>query len=219
MNAMFDLVTESILPCWRLDDVDEMFHRLCRLKRVRADLIERDGFPNCVYTNYDHVVAYGTPFSRKIGDIGLLGIDFSVKYDANSNRKIYSTSTNPFTIGCARTVYGKHLHLVQTVNEAVSAALKFCKAGAEVCVPPAILQKRAQDNGYGLVCGEVVGSADSSGLFSEGCIYTIDCIYNAGSPETVQYQSGGEILTLDGLYSAQNKLSFIIGLGGAEIIA
>lgn len=196
---MIHQIKDSILPTWRLHDVDEMFFRMCKLHHVQPCLLGHNGYTKSLFTNPNNTVAYGIPaWNKKMNNVGLLGIDL----------EICSKEVSAF-IECAHIVHGGHLHLVKTTQDAILAALGACKAGVSTRVVETMCRKVAVENGYGMF---IAGCNDTDSVFQKNTVYTIECILNAGSQYVVKSLNGPceGLETIDGAYSAHLKHCIVI---------
>ena len=196
------------------------------LKVVPAN-VGYHGFTKTVCISVNHVVCHGVPSDKVIlADGDIVNIDVAVIKDGwfgDTSRMYYVGEPSPL----AR-------RLVDTTHEAMLAGIEVVKPGATLGDIGHAIQTVAHREGFSVVreyCGHGIGQIyhdepqvlhygrKGEGMrLTEGMIFTIEPMINAGKAGTRQLADGWTVVTRDLSLSAQWEHMVAVTANGYEIL-
>lgn len=228
---VLDEVARLIHPGMSTLEIDKICYDACVSKGGTPACLGYEGFPKSVCTSINEVVCHGIPKQTDVlqeGDI--VNVDFTTIYNG-----YYADASRMFIIGGSTTPEKEQLVRVakECLEIGAAAAVPYCFVGD---IGHAI-QKHASKYHYGVVrdlCGhgvgvdfheepEVVhfGHRGTGMLLVPGMVFTIEPMINMGTWKVyldADDKYGWEIITNDGLPSAQWEHTFLMTEQGVEIL-
>ncbi len=185
------------------------------------------GFPASICTSVNEEVVHGIPSDKvvlKEGDI--ISLDFGILMDG-----FYGDAAVTYSVGH---ISEKATNLIDVTKRALQAGIDKAVAGGRVSDISNAVQTVAEGNGFSVVkdfVGHGIGSslhedpqipnygdAGKGPIISEGMVFAIEPMVNAGKSEITISQDGWTAFTKDGELSAHFELSVAIKDGKPWIL-
>lgn len=184
------------------------------------------GYPKCVCISINEEVCHGIPGKRKLKEGDMLNIDVTVIKD-----DYYGDTSKMFVVGQTTPV---NKRLIATTQEALYAALRVVRAGANLTDIGDTIQKIADRERFSIVreyCGHGISNQfheeptvlhyrnHDSLLLEAGMTFTIEPMINAGTWRTkLNKKNGWTVTTADKLGSAQFEHTILVTHDGCEVL-
>ena len=185
------------------------------------------GYPKCVCISVNEEVCHGIPGHRVLHNGDIVNVDVTVIKD-----KYYGDTSKMFIVGGSTTPINQRL--VKTTQEALYAALKVVRAGANLMEIGETIQRIADREGFSIVrdyCGHGISNVfhdeptvlhyrnKNSVLLAAGMTFTIEPMINIGTYKCkVNKKNGWTVTTADKMASAQFEHTIVVTQDGCEIL-
>lgn len=185
------------------------------------------GYPKCVCISVNEEVCHGIPGHRVLHDGDIVNVDVTVIKD-----KYYGDTSKMFIVGGKTSPINQRL--VNTTQEALYAALKVVRAGANLMDIGETIQRIADREGFSIVrdyCGHGISNVfhdeptvlhyrnRNSVLLAAGMTFTIEPMINIGTYKCkVNKKNGWTVTTADKTASAQFEHTILVTQDGCEIL-
>lgn len=186
-----------------------------------------NGYPKCVCISVNEEVCHGIPGHRILHNGDIVNVDVTVIKD-----NYYGDTSKMFIVG-GNTSPINH-RLVNTTQEALYAALKVVRAGANLTDIGDTIQRIADREGFSIVrdyCGHGISNVfhteptvlhyrnRNSLMLAAGMTFTIEPMINIGTYKCkVNKKNGWTVTTADKLASAQFEHTILVTQDGCEIL-
>ena len=230
-TGVLDAVAGEIRAGMSTLEIDRLCREYCEAHGAIPACLGYKGFPMSVCTSINEVVCHGIPKAKDIlreGDI--VNVDFTTILNG-----YYADASRMFIIG--RTTPDKE-QLVRVTKECLEIGMEAVKPWGFVGDIGRAIEKYAKKYRYGVVralCGHGVGCTfheapevrhyaqkDPGMLLVPGMVFTIEPMINMGTWKVVLNADdpfGWEVLSEDGLPSAQWEHTLLITENGVEILS
>jgi methionyl aminopeptidase len=183
-------------------------------------------YPKSICTSVNHQICHGVPGPKKLKNGDIINIDITVIKDG-----YHGDTSRMFIVGEGSLAARR---LCEVTFEAMWIGIEQVRPGATLGDVGAAIQKFAESFGYSVVrefCGHGIGTKfheepqvlhygrPGTGLkLSEGMIFTIEPMLNAGRREIKEMPDGWTIVTKDHSLSAQWEHTVLVTADGYEIM-
>ena len=226
--AQLEMIEEYVQPGITTGELD----RICAdyttdVQDAIAAPVNYNGFPESICTSVNHVVCHGIPSdSKKLKAGDIVNIDVTVKKDG-----FHGDTSKTFVVGKA-SVMAKRL--VITCQECLYLGIEAVRPGATLGDIGHAIQVHAEQNRYSIVreyCGHGIGEIfhdepqvvhygePGRGLkLTEGMIFTIEPMINAGKAGVRLLPDGWTVVTKDHKLTAQFEHTILVTADGFEVL-
>ncbi|MDX8383079.1 MAG: type I methionyl aminopeptidase [Ghiorsea sp.] len=184
------------------------------------------GFPKSVCTSVNHVVCHGIPDNKKLKDGDIINVDVTTIIDG-----WHGDTSKTFYVGKPKVRAQK---VTEVAREALQIGIDVVKPGATLGDIGYAIQSFVEANRFGVVreyCGHGIGrifhedpqvvhyGQQGEGLkLTEGMVFTIEPMVNAGKPAVKLLKDGWTVVTRDKSLSAQFEHTLAVRKHGVEIL-
>jgi len=225
---VLEMIEEHIQAGISTEDINRICHDYIvnEQKAIPAPLNYK-GFPKSICTSVNHVICHGIPSDTKIlkkGDI--INVDITVIKDG-----YHGDTSKMFIIG-EPSIQAKRLS--KTAQECMYLGIKMVKPGIRLGDIGAAIQKHAESQRFSVVreyCGHGIGEAfhedpqvlhygtpGTGHVLTEGMIFTIEPMINAGKRHTKLLPDQWTVVTKDRKLSAQWEHTILVTVDGHEVL-
>lgn len=188
-----------------------------------------EGFPGHLCISVNEVVVHGIADDRQIRDGDVVGIDCGVKLDGWCG-----DAANTILVG---NVDEETRKMCEATEHCLQIAIDQIKPGRKWSQIARLMQKYAEDRGYGVVrdfVGHGIGSEmhqppsvpnfvnrdlkKNDILLRKGIVLAIEPMLTLGTREVKTLQDGWTVVTLDGKPSAHYEHTVAVTENGAEVL-
>ena len=230
-TGVLDMVAREIRAGMSTLDIDRLCREYCEAHGAVPACLGYKGFPMSLCTSINQVVCHGIPKAADVlreGDI--VNVDFTTILDG-----YYVDASRMFIIGSTTP---EKERLVQVTKECLEIGMEAARPWGFVGDIGRAIEPHARKHHYGVVralCGHGVGCAfheapevrhfaarDPGMALVPGMVFTIEPMINMGTWQVVVNPNdpfGWEILTEDGLPSAQWEHTLLMTEDGVEILS
>ena len=220
-------VAKLIKPGVTTLQLDKIAEEFIRDNGAEPGFLGYGGFPNTLCTSVNEAVVHGVPNDKPLVDGDIVSVDCGTLMNG-----FYGDSAYTFEIGEVTPEIHK---LLEVTKECLNKAVEAAVSGNRIGDIGYVVQKHAEDNGYGVV-RELVGHGLGRGLhekpevpnygrrgrglkMKEGLVIAIEPMINLGVKEVSQLEDGWTIVTKDRKPSAHFEHDVAIGKGKAEVLS
>jgi len=217
---------QVVVPGISTADIDELAERRVREAGAEPAFKGYHGYPATVCASVNEQVVHGIPSSRPLASGDIVSIDMGAKLDG-------------FFGDCAVTVPVGEVpppasELLRVTEEALFRGIDRVRPGARVSDIGAAVQQHVEAVGFSVV-REFVGHGIGTSLheepqianygpaghgprLSEGMVFAIEPMVNAGTPDVKVLADGWTAVTRDGRLSAHFEHTVVVTREGCEIL-
>lgn len=224
---VLDMIGEHVKPGVTTNHLDEICHRFIVKEQdaIPAPLNYR-GFPKSICTSVNHVVCHGIPADKVLRDGDLINIDITVIKDG-----FHGDTSRMFFVG-KPSVQAERLASI--TREAMWRGIEQVRPGAHLGDIGHSIQTFAESNRYAVVreyCGHGIGrvfhedpqvlhyGSPGTGLeLTEGMVFTVEPMLNAGKRHVKLLRDGWTVVTKDHSLSAQWEHTVLVTARGYEVL-
>ena len=216
----------NVAPGVTTRDLDMLAERLVREAGAEPAFKGYHGYPATVCASVNEQVVHGIPSTRVLVEGDIISVDMGAKLDG-------------FFGDCAVTVpvgaiSPEAVRLLRVTEEALFHGIESVRPGARVSDIGAAVQRHVEAHGFSVV-REFVGHGIGTSLheepqianygpaghgprLSEGMVFAIEPMVNAGKADVKVLSDGWTAVTRDGRMSAHFEHSVVVTRGGCEIL-
>jgi methionyl aminopeptidase len=219
-------VGRQVAPGVTTDELDRLGHEFLVAHGAYPSTLGYKGFPKSLCTSVNEVVCHGIPDSTQLRDGDIVNIDITAFVDG-----VHGDTDATFLVG---EVAEEDRLLVERTEEALRRAIAAVRPGRPINVIGRVIESYARRFDYGVVrefTGHGIGTAFHSGLviphyddphadrlIEEGMTFTIEPMFNLGTPQWRMWDDGWTVVTGDGRRSAQFEHTILVTSGAPEIL-
>ena len=223
-NTLDELCT-YIRPGISTEDIDKLCFDFINDNNGFSAPLNYRGYPKSCCTSVNHVVCHGIPSSKILKEGDIINVDVTVIKDG-----WHGDTSRMYFVG---EVSVKARNLVASTYEAMMKAISILKEGIHLGDIGYTIQEYVEKKGFSVVrdfCGHGIGQSfhlepsvlhfgkkGSGEKLTEGMIFTIEPMINAGKFETKTLNDGWTAVTKDKSLSAQFEHTVGITKEGYEI--
>ena len=223
-NTLDELCT-YIRPGISTEDIDKLCFDFINDNNGFSAPLNYRGYPKSCCTSVNHVVCHGIPSSKILKEGDIINVDVTVIKDG-----WHGDTSRMYFVG---EVSVKARNLVASTYEAMMKAISILKEGIHLGDIGYTIQEYVEKKGFSVVrdfCGHGIGQSfhlepsvlhfgkkGSGEKLTEGMIFTIEPMINAGKFETKTLNDGWTVVTKDKSLSAQFEHTVGITKEGYEI--
>ncbi|MEM8800808.1 MAG: type I methionyl aminopeptidase [Pseudomonadota bacterium] len=220
-----DYIANYVVPGVSTEELDDICHDFIVARDGAPAPLNYRGFPKSICTSVNHVVCHGIPGPKRLPEGSTLNIDITVIVDG-----WHGDTSRMFFVG---EVPVKAQRLSDITYESMMRGIRAVKPGATLGDIGAAIQTYAEGQRCSVVrdfCGHGLGRvfhdapnvlhygrAHTGLKLSEGMIFTIEPMINAGRASTKILQDGWTAVTRDRSLSMQFEHSIGVTATGFEI--
>lgn len=222
-----EMIEEHVKPGITTNELNDICHDFITKEcgAVPASLNYR-GFPKSICTSLNHVVCHGIPNDRKLKKGDIINIDITARKDG-----YHGDSARMFVVGEASILANR---LIKVTQECLYLAIKQAVIGNTLGDIGHAIETHAHNNYFSVVeeyCGHGIGKTlhedpqvlhygnPGEGLeITEGMIFTIEPMINAGKKQNKLLPDGWTVVTKDRSLSAQWEHTIEITKNGPKIL-
>ena len=207
-------------------EIDELAETRVREAGAEPAFKGYHGYPATICASLNDQVVHGIPARHKLVEGDILSIDMGAKLDG-----YYGDSAVTVPVGRVSPDAAK---LLRVTEESLFRAIDMVKPGARVSDLGAAVQEHVEANGFSVV-REFVGHGIGTSLheepqianygpaghgprLSEGMVFAIEPMVNAGKADVKVLSDGWTAVTRDGQLSAHFEHSVVVTRDGCEIL-
>ncbi|MFC6276224.1 type I methionyl aminopeptidase [Psittacicella hinzii] len=208
-------------------ELDRLAHDyMVNVHKVTPACLNYHGFPASICTSINEVICHGIPSDKvRLREGDIINIDLTVIKDG-----YYGDTSKMFVVG---QVNARTQELVDATQEALYAAIRVCKPGANLTEIGDAIYKVVNPHSFSIVrsyIGHGIGEEfhgqpevyhypnDVSVVMEEGMVFTIEPMINAGDWRDRTLKDGWTSVTRDKKNSAQYEHQLVIIPGGVEVL-
>lgn len=208
-------------------DLDKIAEELTYKKKAKPAFKGYRGFPGCVCISINEEVVHGIPSTKRVVKTGdVVGLDFGVVYDGYYGDSAYSVGVGSVSPEVER--------LLRVTEQCLYDAIEAAKPGNFISDISAAVQKRADENNFGIVrefCGHGIGRSlhedppvlnyvqnGKGPKIKAGLVLAIEPMINLGSDKVKVLDDGWTVITLDGQPSAHFEHTIAVTADGPIIL-
>ncbi len=220
-----DELCSYIRPGISTEDIDKLCFDFINDNNGFSAPLNYRGYPKSCCTSVNHVVCHGIPSSKILKEGDIINVDVTVFKDG-----WHGDTSRMYFVG---EVSVKAQNLVASTYEAMMKAISILKEGIHLGDIGYTIQEYVEKKGFSVVrdfCGHGIGQSfhlepnvlhfgkkGSGEKLTEGMIFTIEPMINAGKFETKTLNDGWTVVTKDKSLSAQFEHTVGITKEGYEI--
>ncbi len=220
-----DELCSYIRPGISTEDIDKLCFDFINDNNGFSAPLNYRGYPKSCCTSVNHVVCHGIPSSKILKEGDIINVDVTVIKDG-----WHGDTSRMYFVG---EVSVKAQNLVASTYEAMMKAISILKEGIHLGDIGYTIQEYVEKKGFSVVrdfCGHGIGQSfhlepsvlhfgkkGSGEKLTEGMIFTIEPMINAGKFETKTLNDGWTAVTKDKSLSAQFEHTVGITKEGYEI--
>ena len=220
-----DELCSYIRPGISTEDIDKLCFDFINDNNGFSAPLNYRGYPKSCCTSVNHVVCHGIPSSKILKEGDIINVDVTVFKDG-----WHGDTSRMYFVG---EVSVKAQNLVASTYEAMMKAISILKEGIHLGDIGYTIQEYVEKKGFSVVrdfCGHGIGQSfhlepsvlhfgkkGSGEKLTEGMIFTIEPMINAGKFETKTLNDGWTAVTKDKSLSAQFEHTVGITKEGYEI--
>ena len=220
-----DELCSYIRPGISTEDIDKLCFDFINDNNGFSAPLNYRGYPKSCCTSVNHVVCHGIPSSKILKEGDIINVDVTVIKDG-----WHGDTSRMYFVG---EVSVKARNLVASTYEAMMKAISILKEGIHLGDIGYTIQEYVEKKGFSVVrdfCGHGIGQSfhlepsvlhfgkkGSGEKLTEGMIFTIEPMINAGKFETKTLNDGWTAVTKDKSLSAQFEHTVGITKEGYEI--
>ena len=220
-----DEVNKIIKPGISTDEIDKVCYEFINDNKAFSAPLFYRGFPKSCCTSTNHVVCHGIPSNKVLKDGDIVNVDVTAIKEG-----WHGDTSRTFKIG---DISVKAEKLINVTYESMMKAIKIVKDGIHLGDIGSIIQEHVESEGFSVVqdfCGHGIGKKfhnepnvlhygekGTGEKISEGMIFTIEPMINAGNYETKTLNDGWTAVTKDKSLSAQFEHTIGVTKNGYEI--
>jgi methionyl aminopeptidase len=221
-----DFITPYVVPGVTTGELDRLCHDFVADQGAISAPLNYRGFPKSICTSINHVVCHGIPGDRRLIEGDIVNIDVTPVVDG-----WHGDSSRMYLVGDR--VPLKARKLVEVTYEAMMRGIAAIKPGLHLGVIGNAIQRYAEGHRYSVVrdfCGHGVGRVfhdapsvlhygrpEDGPVMTEGMIFTVEPMINAGRWEVKVLSDGWTAVTKDRSLSAQFEHTIGVTATGYEI--
>lgn len=224
---VLDMIGEHVRPGISTDELDQICHQyIVDVQQAIPAPLNYRGFPKSICTSVNHVVCHGIPGDKVLRDGDMINIDVTVIKDG-----FHGDSSRMFPVGNPPP---HALKLARVTHDAMWLGIEQVAPGKHLGDIGHAIQVFAEQNRYAVVreyCGHGIGRVfhedpqvlhygkPGTGLeLSEGMIFTIEPMLNAGKRHVKLMKDGWTVITKDRSLSAQWEHTILVTSTGYEVL-
>ncbi|XP_044740443.1 methionine aminopeptidase 1D, mitochondrial isoform X2 [Chrysoperla carnea] len=207
------------------DELDNIIHQMIVKRGAYPSPLNYHHFPKSVCTSINNVACHGIPDDRKLQDGDIINVDITVFLNG-----YHGDCSKTYLVG---NVDQKGRELVKATENCLKAGINVCKPGVDFCKIGEVIEKRAHEQGFGVVpafCGHGIGSYFHGPpeiihmenaypyQMEPGMTFTIEPVLGQGSRDVELLEDGWTCITTDGSRTAQFEHTVLITDNGVEIL-
>jgi methionyl aminopeptidase len=220
------LAGQAVRPGITTGDINTIVHNDTIKRGGYPATLNYRGFPKSCCTSVNDVACHGIPGSYVLKDGDIINVDVTTILDGH-----FGDTSATFFVG---EPIDSIRNLVEITHLAMNIGISHVKPGDSLNNVGIAIQKVADDYGYGIVKefgGHGIGTQfhttphvyhfDHDGndvILKPGMTFTIEPMFNAGSPEVTLDSDGWTVRTSDGSTSAQFEHTILVTETGVEIL-
>tara|TARA_B100001121_G_C18672505_1_gene614609 strand:+ start:798 stop:1571 length:774 start_codon:yes stop_codon:yes gene_type:complete len=220
-----DEICSFIKPGVSTDEIDKICFEYINDNNGFSAPLNYRGYPKSCCTSVNHVVCHGIPSDKILKEGDIVNVDVTVFKDG-----WHGDTSRMYYVG---DVSVKAKNLVKSTYECLMKAISILKDGIHLGDIGNTIQEHVEAKGFSVVrdfCGHGIGKSfhlepnilhygeKGTGLkLTEGMIFTIEPMINAGNFETKTLNDGWTAVTKDKSLSAQFEHTVGIKKDGYEI--
>ncbi len=220
------LVGQAVRPGITTERLDRIAEDAIRAAGATPAFKGYHGFPATICASLNSAVVHGIPGSAPLKEGDILSVDVGTIVDG-----YYGDCAATFPVG---TVSAEAAALMDTTRLALEAGIERCRAGMRLYDISAAVQRVAEAAGFSVVREYVghgigramheepqipnVGQAGTGPTLSEGMVFAIEPMVNAGTAAVRALDDGWTVVTQDGALSAHFEHTVAITADGPEIL-
>jgi methionyl aminopeptidase len=184
------------------------------------------GFPATLCISVEDEVVHGIPKNRVLSEGNIVGVDVGAIVDG-----YYGDHARTFEVG---NVSEEKKQLMEVTKKSLELGIEACCPGNRIGDIGFVIQKYAEDYGYGVVrelVGHGIGKAlheepqipnfgdkDTGAVIKEGMCFAIEPMINLGTEKIYTKSDQWTICTQDGLPSAHFEHTIVVTSDGSKIL-
>ena len=217
---------QMVKPGVTTEQIDALAERRVREAGAEPAFKGYHGYPATVCASVNEQVVHGIPSSRQLAEGDIVSVDMGARLDG-------FFGDCAVTVPVARVSQGAAA-LLQVTEEALFHGIEAVKPGARVSDIGAAVQQHVETHGFSVV-REFVGHGIGTALheepqianygpggrgprLSEGMVFAIEPMVNAGKPAVKVLSDGWTAVTRDGSLSAHFEHTVVVTAEGCEIL-
>jgi methionyl aminopeptidase len=217
---------QVVVPGITTTDIDELAERRVREAGAEPAFKGYHGYPATVCASVNEQVVHGIPSTRPLVDGDIVSIDMGAKLDG-----FFGDCAVTVPVG---TVTPQAIELLRITEEALFRGIDCVRPGARVSDIGAAVQQHVEAQGFSVV-REFVGHGIGTSLheepqvanygpaghgprLSEGMVFAIEPMVNAGKPAVKVLSDGWTAVTRDKSLSAHFEHTIVVTREGREIL-
>ncbi len=217
---------EYVRPGVTTDEINTFVHEATVAAGAYPSPLNYHGFPKSVCTSVNHVVCHGIPGNVPLREGDIINVDVTCTL-----KGYHGDTSRTFAVG----------EISDEARRLMDAASRCLDEGIAVAIPGnrfgdigAAIEALADEYEYGVVrefCGHGIGRAfhedpmvlhyrsrSRGERITEGMVFTIEPMINAGDPGVYVAKDGWTVFTKDGSLSAQYEHTIAMTRNGPEIL-
>ena len=223
--SALDFLTDKIKPGITTDFLDKIASEFLSNNGATSAPLHYKGFPKSICTSVNHVVCHGIPSDKILQDGDIVNIDITSFIDG-----FHGDASRTYYVGSPSV---KAKKLVEVTYRSLEKAIKILKPGITLGDIGYTIQSYVESEGFSVVrdfCGHGVGRLfheepsvlhygrkNEGSKITEGMVFTIEPMINAGNYQTKVLNDGWTAVTKDKSLSAQFEHTVGITDNGCEI--
>ena len=217
---------QMVKPGVTTEQIDALAERRVREAGAEPAFKGYHGYPATVCASVNEQVVHGIPSSRQLAEGDIVSVDMGARLDG-------FFGDCAVTVPVARVSQGAAA-LLQVTEEALFHGIEAVKPGARVSDIGAAVQQHVETHGFSVV-REFVGHGIGTALheepqianygpggrgprLSEGMVFAIEPMVNAGKPAVKVLSDGWTAVTRDGSLSAHFEHTVVVTGEGCDIL-
>ena len=223
--SALDFLTDKVKPGVTTNYLDKIASEFLLDKGATSAPLHYKGFPKSICTSVNHVVCHGIPSDKILHDGDIVNIDITSFVDG-----FHGDASRTYYVGSPSV---KAKKLVEVTYRSLEKAIQILKPGIALGDIGYTIQNYVEAEGFSVVrdfCGHGVGRLfheepsilhygrkNEGPKISEGMVFTIEPMINAGNYQTKVLNDGWTAVTKDKSLSAQFEHTVGITNSGCEI--
>ena len=223
--SALDFLTDKVKPGVTTNHLDKIASEFLLHQGATSAPLHYKGFPKSICTSVNHVVCHGIPSDKILQDGDIVNIDITSFVDG-----FHGDASRTYCVGNPSV---KAKKLVEVTYRSLEQAIQILKPGITLGDIGYTIQNYVEAEGFSVVrdfCGHGVGRLfheepsilhygrkNEGSKITEGMVFTIEPMINAGNYQTKVLNDGWTAVTKDKSLSAQFEHTVGITNNGCEI--
>ena len=227
VSKTLGLMAEHVRPGITPLDLDSLADEFIRDHGGKPGFLGLYDYPNSIITSVNEQVVHGIPTKKPLVDGDIVGVDIGVLMNG-----YYGDHAYTFAVGEVSPEIEK---LLKVTKECLDLGIEEARAGQRIGDIGFVIQRHAEDHGYGVV-RELVGHGLGKKMhespevpnfgrrgrgskIKEGLVIAIEPMINMGSRRVIQLSDGWTIVTADRKPSAHFEHDVAVIDGKPEVLS